>query len=351
MPIKKNLVSIGNRLIGQDEPCFLIAEVGTTCLGNLKKAKDLIDAAANAGMDAIKFQVIDPDQISDKSASYNIMINGVLQQANMYEMFTRLAFTEAEWMEIHQLCHSRGLLFFATVDFMGGVDLLERVGVAVHKIGAWDAAYKSLITHIGKTGKPMFVDLGPATESEVETLVNWYIEAGGSSVLFMHDFHTQDDRQMHLHTIRYLKEKYPNWPVGFSSPARDDDLDIAALTLGSAYVEKRLILNRLEPAFHAHESLEPKELKDWVDRIRHIERALGKDGIFPSDADLEGREKFYRSACTLRKVNIGEQFTVNNLGAKRPGTGIPAASIPSLWGRKALRSLDENTLISESDFE
>jgi sialic acid synthase SpsE len=342
-------INIGGRLIGKNHPCYLIAEVGTTCMGDLCKALKLIKAAKDAGVDAIKFQVIDPSQLSDESVNYPVKIGEITTQVSMKDMFQKLVFDEATWAKIYKEAKSEGLDFFATVDYIEGVEMLDRIGVDAHKIGAWDSTYKQLIEAIGKTGKPMYADLGPTSEVEAHDIVDWYKKSGGETVLFMHDFHTIDDRQMNLRAINKLNELFP-WPAGFSSPAQDTDLDIAALALGAAYIEKRLILDRTDFAFHAHESLEPAELKAWVQRVRHVESALGRAVIEPSTADLEGSKKYYRSLCSVSDIRAGEVFTVENLGAKRPGIGMPTSMQNAVLGKKAVRDISINTLITPKDF-
>jgi sialic acid synthase SpsE len=343
-------VTLGARTIGPGQPCFLAAEVGTTSLGDLEKALRLVEAGAAAGVDAVKFQLIDPDQLSDPSVSYTFRSGGQAYEANMQEMFRRLSFTGEQWARIAEACRAAGVAFYATVDFLAGVDLLDGLGVPAHKLGAWDGTYRPLIEKIGATGKPMFVDLGPTTDEEIAQIVEWYRGAGGSAVLFLHDFHTGEDREMNLRAIADLHSRYP-WPAGFSAPGRDDDLDMAALGLGAHHIEKRLVLDRGERAFHADESLEPAELKAWVARVRHVERALGEGGIRPSRSDREQSQRYYRSICTLRAVRAGESFTRENLGGKRPGTGLPTRRLPELWGTRARRDLPENTLLEPGDLE
>lgn len=340
--------TLGDRKIGADAPCYLIVEVGTTCMGDIDKALALVEKAKEAGVDAIKFQVIDPQQVSDPNATYLIVHNGQEQRVNMKEMFDKLVFTEEQWKRIIDACAKVGLDFFATVDYLEGVDMLDRLGAKFHKIGAWDATYKQLIEKIGKTGKPMFADLGPTTEEQARQIVDWYMAAGGSAVLFMHDFHTTDDTQMNMRAVNKLNEMFP-WPAGFSSPAHDHDLDVAALALGSAYLEKRLILSRSDFAFHAHESLEPDELAAWVKRIRHVERALGAAVIMPSDKDVAGSREYYRSVCALRDIQPGEPLTEENVGAKRPGTGMPTSRLEEVWGKKAAAFIAADTLLKEGD--
>jgi sialic acid synthase SpsE len=318
-------------------------------MGSLDRARELVRAAHDAGMDAVKFQVIDANQLSDASVTYPVIVKGRETRVNMKEMFEKLHFSESDWAQIARACRSHGIDFFATVDYLDGVDMLERLEVPAHKIGAWDCTFRPLIERIGATHKPMFVDLGPTTVAEIEEIVHWYRSAGGTAVLFLHDFHTPDDTQMNLRAVQYLNDRV-SWPAGFSAPGRDDDLDFAALALGACCIEKRLILSRSDFAFHAHESMEPNELKGWVARIRHVERALGAQAILPSDKDRELSTLYYRSVCTLTAVKAGDALSAANLGAKRPGIGIPTSRLPQIWGRCATHDIAANVLITDEDF-
>lgn len=343
-------VFLGTRAIGPGQPCYLIAEVGTTCGGVLEEAERLIAEAAAAGMDAVKFQLIDPNQVTDVKTTYPVEVDGRTVHLNMREMFERLRFTPDQWQRLAQTCRDYGVDFFATVDYLDGVDLLDELGVAVHKIGAWDITYRQLVEKIGRTGKPMFADLGPATEAEMNECIRWYREAGGGAVLFMHDFHTQEDTAMNLRAIRFIDEAMP-WPAGFSSPARDDDLDLAALALGAAYIEKRLILSRSEWVFHASESLEPVELKAWVQRVRHVERALGRSAVIPSARDRMFSQEYYRSLFTARALPAGHVLQGPDLEAKRPGTGIATTHLTEVVGKRLKRDLTQETMLAWEDLE
>ena len=349
MQKKTQTIQIGDRLIGPGQPCFLVVEVGTTCLGDLDNALKLVEAGAAAGVDAVKFQVIDPDQLSDTKVEYQFSANGQTQRANMKEMFSRLQFNREQWAAIRDACNAKGMLFFATVDYPGGVDLLEELDVPVHKMGAWDVTYLPLVKKIAETGKPIFVDLGPANEQDVDDLVEHFLKFGGKTVLFMHDFHTQDPAQMNMRTIAYLNAKF-SWPAGFSSPGRNDDLDFLALGLDAYYLEKRLILSRSLKAFHADESLEPDELKDWVTRVRRAEKAMGRNAIIPSDADCRMSQDYYRSIVAAAPMTRGAEFTAANLACKRPGTGIATVHLADIIGRRATRDLKADELLQQGDF-
>ena len=191
-------VALDNKVIGPGHPCYLVAEVGTTSLGDMEKALKLVEAGVRAGVDAVKFQLIDPEQLSDPSVKFSFKIRERTYRANMKRMFQRLYFTEEEWCTIAAACRAAGVHFFATVDHLSGIDLLERVGVPAHKMGAWDSTYLPLVEHIARTGKPLFFDLGPTTQEELAEIVDWFRAAGGRSLLFMHDFHTDKDRELNL---------------------------------------------------------------------------------------------------------------------------------------------------------
>jgi len=344
-----NTVAINQKKIGPAQPIYLIAEVGTTCLGDMDKALRLIAAGAAAGVDAVKFQMIDPDQDSNKKAEYAYSSNGKAYRANMQEMFSRLQFSEADWIEIAKACGNAGVEFFATVDYLAGVELLDRIGVPAHKLGAWDTTYVPLIQKVGNSGKPVFVDLGPTTEAEIDEMISIFKAAGGSDLLLMYDYHTTIVAQMNMNTISYLADKLP-WPVGYSSPGRDDDIDLVAVGLGTRYIEKRLILDRSHQAFHADESLHPDELASWVKRIRRAEDALGLYAVVPSESDLEGAKKYYRSVCTIKPVKAGEAFSPENLDGKRPGNGLHTRELKAIWGCKATRDFTMDELLMEKDF-
>jgi N,N'-diacetyllegionaminate synthase len=345
--MNSKIVQIGDKSIGSGYPCYIIVEVGTTHLGDMDKALRLIEAGADAGADAVKFQLIDPDQDSNKEARYQYSVGGQSYSSNMREMFQSLEFNKVQWSQLKEACESRNVAFFATVDFIQGVDVLEELDVPVHKIGGWDITYRPLVEKVAKTGKPVFVDLG-GNADEVNDFIDWHLSAGGGTVLFMHDFHTEDERQMNMRAISYLKKKYP-WPVGFSSPGRDDDLDLLALGFGANVIEKRLILSRNQSAYHAHQSLEPDEFRLWVERIRRVEKTMGEEQIVQTDADRRMSIDYYRSICVSEPVKKGEKFSLNNLCGKRPGSGIPTSRLNEFLGFRASRDLPKDTLVTLDD--
>lgn len=338
-------VTIDGKHIGPGHPCYLIAEVGTTCMGDLSIASNLIDAAADAGADAVKFQVIDPYQDVQDDAMYRVVWGGEERMVNMREMFEQLSMTEAEWFEVRDHCNDRGVTFLATCDYVAGVEMLDRIGIAAHKIGAWDSTFRPLIEAMGKSGKPMIADMGPTTEDELRDILDWYLGVGGSTLIPLHDFHTDLHAEMNMRAIHRLRA-VAGGVAGFSSPNRDNDNDFVALALGADIIEKRLILSREHQTLHAHESMEPAEFADWVQRIRNVEVALGSETIRPSGNDLAGAVKYYRSLVAATDIPAGTALTEDMLACKRPGSGLASAAIGALIGRTAATDIREGTLIA-----
>lgn len=341
-------IDIGHKRIGDGHPIFCIAEAGTTANGDLNTAKELIHVAADSGFDAVKFQTIDPEQLSDRTVVYRYKTLTGEAQENMYEMFKSLVFSPEQWHELAETARKAGILFFSTIDYPAGVDILLECGVPAFKIGSWDVTFDQLLARVAATGKPIVFDLGPSTLEDVAHLIDICNAHGNTQLLPLHDFHTDLPSQMNMRTISFLKRVLRS-PVGFSSPGRKDDLDLMAVALGANALEKRISLRRESSGHHHVLCLEPHECRPWLERVRTAEQALGREGLFPSDADLRDARQYFRSLATCAPVAQGEMFTWSNLDAKRPGTGIPMRHAELFLGRKAKRDIPANTLLTWSD--
>lgn len=341
-------IDIGSRRVGDGHPIFCIAEAGTTANGNIETAKALIRVAAEAGFDAVKFQTIDPEQISDRTAVYRYQTLAGETEENMYEMFKGLVFTPEQWREMAKTAADMDILFFSTIDYPSGVDMLLDCDVPAFKVGSWDVTFDQLLIRIARTGKPILFDLGPATLEEVARLMSLCAQHGNTQLLPLHDFHTSRPEEMHMRTIQFLKQGL-GLPAGFSAPGRNSDLDVMAVALGANALEKRISLHRSSSGHHHALCLEPDECRPWIERIRAAESVLGKMGIFPSQADLRDATQYYRSLATCAPIAAGDTFTWSNLDAKRPGTGIPMRHAERFIGRTAKRDIPANTLLTWED--
>jgi sialic acid synthase SpsE len=341
-------INIRDRKIGDGNACFLVAEAGTTCNGEISIAKELIDASAATGFDAVKFQTIWPEQISDKSITYRYKTLNGWDEENMFEMFKQLTFRPEEWKELAEYALSKKIIFFSTVDYLKGVEILEDCNVPIYKLGSWDITYESLIIKIAEKEKPVMLDLGPAYLSDLVRFMELCQRHGTAETILIHDFHTRVPGEMNMRNIGYLKQTFGT-PVGFSSPDRSIDLDIIAVAEGANVLEKRITISRELAGHHHVLCLEPNEIPSWNQRIRFAEEALGSLKIRPSEADLLDAKKYFRSICTTRSIRKGETFSVDNLDGKRPGVGIPTKFLDVYLGRKAKKDFKKDTLLNWDD--
>jgi sialic acid synthase SpsE len=342
-------VKIATRLIGSEEPVFVVAEVGTTSNGDLPTALKLVDAAREAGADAIKFMILGPDYfMSDRTVTYEYQWAGGRHVENMYEMFKKLMFTEEEWFIIRDHCRQREIIFYATVDYLQGVDLAERLDVAAYKLSSWDITYLPLIEKVGSTGKPIQLDLGPATLADVEKALQVLDRCGNDHVILVYCTHATSQQEVNLRSVPYLQEAFRG-PVGYSADSMESTPDIAAVALGAHMIEKRLTLSRSYFGHHHIQALEPGEFKEYVATLRRVEDMLGQPRLKPSSQDVRLKELYYVSIVADRPIPAGTVITREMLACKRPGTGIAPECLRLIVGRKARREIACNQILGWDD--
>jgi sialic acid synthase SpsE len=285
-------------------------ELGVTTVGTLSRALELIDAASAAGVDACKFILTDPDKImasKDRLYTYETLaIAGMSEDgANriyevrkatrpIYDLLKETMFTPDEWRTIQARCAQKGLIFYATTDYLEGVDFLESLNVPAHKVCAWDIAFTPLIDKVRATGKPVLVDVGTATREEVQRAI-----PDEQNIMFVHAPHPF--YRLDWNMSRLVGLFRPDYAVGFSSPGRETWCDFMALGGGACLIEKRLTLRRDDPAGHHHaNALEPDELRQWVKDMHDADLARREAPFDGTIAAWQEREKYDRNADGLR---------------------------------------------------
>lgn len=335
-------VKIHNKTISDGSPLFIVTETGTTCNGDLYTALKMVDAAKAAGADAIKFMIIGPEFfMSDKTVTYEYEWKGGKKSENMFDMFKGLTFSETDWMKIRDYCASQDIIFFATVDYLPGVDLAEKLQVPAYKISSWDAANYPLIRKMARTGKPLILDTGPITLPELDKTLEVIYKEGNNQVILLHCSHSKDDFGVNLYSIPFLKSVFP-LPVGYSADGVDPVPDIAAVALGANVIEKRLTLDRSFPGHHHLKALDPGEYKEYIASIRRIKNLLGGYYVKPSPEDLRQKAMYYVSVTADCDIPKGAVITENMLACKRPGTGIAPEFLDIIIGRAARRDIKNN---------
>lgn len=341
-------IQIGNKTIGPEQGIFLASEVGTTSNGNVEIAKRLIDASVEAGLDAVKFQIVGADEThSDKSMTYSYKVaSGETKTENIVEMLKQYRFTKGEWQEIKDHADQKGIIMFTTVNYPQGIEIAESIDVPAYKISSWDLNYYPFLERVAQLNKPTFIDLGPADLEDFIKVLKLFRAARNNKIIAVHCYHTSNPAEMNLKTIQYLREAF-DVLSGFSSPDRCSDVDFAALGFEPVFIEKRLTLNRQDPGHHHAVSLEPDEMKDYVKKVRYLQQTIGRYGLYPSQRDLEEKEKYFRRIVASRDIKAGEVLTEENVDCKRPKScGLDPMYYKVMLGRKAKQDLKQDQPIA-----
>lgn len=321
---------IGKREIGGAAPCFIVLEAGPTHDG-LQCARDLARLAAEAGADAIKFQVVDPDRlVADRKQlfSYEVLVDRATGRTEkvaepLYDLLRRRALPRADWEALKRYCDSLGLAFFATAAFTDEVDFLARLGCDSIKIASADINHFPLMTHAARTGMSLQIDTGNATLGEVEAAVDVIRRAGNDRIVIHHCPSGYPARleSINLRILTTLKTMF-TCPIAFSDHTPGWDMDIAAIALGANMVEKTITHDRATRSVEHMFSLEPADMRRFVKAVRELETALGATRKALSPEELASRQKVRRSAHLRQAARAGERLTAELIEFRRPGDGI-----------------------------
>ncbi|MBI2642562.1 MAG: N-acetylneuraminate synthase family protein [Candidatus Wildermuthbacteria bacterium] len=341
-------ITIGNKTIGIGKDIFISAEVGTTANGSVETAKKLVDAAVEAGMDAVKFQILDPDdKYSDKTLTYTYTrYSGEAVTENIYEMLKQYRMSKEQWREIKQYADKKGIIMFATPDHLAAVDLMESLGMPAYKIATWDVSFYPLVRKIAKLRKPTILDFGASTQEEIAVVLQVFKEEQSDQLILVHCFHTKKYEEMNLRSIEFLRETF-GYLSGFSAADENNEVDYMSLAYNPVYIEKRLTIDRKDPRHHHSRALEPEEMKAYVKKMRELSKAGGEYTVRPSAGDLKEKQVFFRRIVAKKDVSAGETLTEENIACRRPfAGGIDASQYPLLLGRKIQRDVKENEPIT-----
>src|SRR5437763_4149756 len=325
---------------------YVIAEAGMNHDGSLGNAIRMVEVAAEAGADAVKFQLRDAAAESTRDAPSP----PYFQHESRWEYFQRTAFTDDEWRTVREACDRAGIDFVCAPFSLEALERLERIGVARYKIGSGEVTNLDLIRGAAATGKPVLVSSGMSTWEELDAAV----EAAGpnASVLQCTSAYPTPPDRVGLNLIPELRERYGK-PIGFSDHSLGPFAAFAAGALGAEIVEKHFTLSKEMYGPDAALALEPHELEELVDGIREISEILASpvDKDAQAGALAEMKRIFEKSAVAIREIAAGAVIERDMLAAKKPGTGIPARRIDELVGMRARRHIAADTVLTEDDVE
>ena len=340
----KSYIEIENRHIGLGKPNYIIAEMSANHNQDFDQAVKILEAAKEAGADAIKLQTYTSDTLTIDSDNECFRIKSAIWEGkNLYELYGE-AYTPWEWQpKLKEVANGLGLDLFSTPFDPTAVDFLEDMGVPAYKVASFELVDLPLLRKIAETGKPIIMSTGMASLAEIDEAVRTIRHAGGNQLALLKctSAYPASAEEMNLRTIPHLSQAF-GLPTGLSDHTLDIAVPVAAMTLGACIVEKHFTLSRDIAGPDSAFSLEPDEFKAMVDAIRTAEKALGKIHYGVSEHEAKSRV-FRRSLFVVKDVEAGEVFTEENVRSIRPGHGLSPKYLEDVLGRRAAKDIARGT--------
>jgi N,N'-diacetyllegionaminate synthase len=339
-------IKIGNKWAGDEEPCFIIAEAGVNHNGKLELAKKLVDAAGNAGADAVKFQTYKAEKLVTKDADATMyQVKNMREKKSQLDMLDNLALEYKEFIVLKKYCDRKGILFLSTPHSFDAIDFLEEL-VPVYKFGSGDLTNIPSLKYAAKKEKPMILGTGMSTLEEVRHAVDAIKSEGNDQIVVLHctTNYPCPLEEVNLQAMKIMKNEL-KCLVGYSDHTLGNIVPIAAVAMGACMIEKHFTLNRELPGPDHRASLEPNELKEMIQVIRETEKAMGNGIKKPTKSEDQIKKSIRKSI--VAKVNIpkGTIITREMMEIKRPGMGISPDQIDKIIGGKARDNIKKDELI------
>ena len=341
-------VTIGSRSIGDCAPTYIIAEMSANHLGDINRAFKIIDAAAEAGADAIKLQTYTADTITiDCNNDYFQITQGTIWDGTTLHKLYEEAYTPWDWQpKLKEYAESLGLDCFSSPFDDTAVDFLENIGVPAYKIASFEITDIPLITRVAETGMPVILSTGVARLEDIECAVDACLNAGNSQIALLKctSAYPAPYEDINLRTIPNLRDAF-GVVVGLSDHTIGHDVAVAGVALGANIIEKHITLDRRDGGADSAFSMEPSEFKEMVDGIRLVEKALGRVTYSLTAKQVRSREHC-RSLFVVSSISSGEVITKKNVRSIRPGFGMTPKHYEDVLGRRARCNLEAGTPLS-----
>ncbi len=346
-----DLLQIGSRQVGPGKPCFVVAEVAQAHDGSLGNALAYVDAAADAGADAVKFQTHIAAAESTAGEPWRVRFSR--QDATRFDYWKRMQFEPAAWRELAARARERGIEFLSTPFSPQAVELLEDVGVPAWKIGSGELGNHPLLRKVAATGKPVILSSGMASWTELDVAVGLVKGQGtGCAVMQCTSEYPCPPEKIGLNVLDELRTRY-RVPAGLSDHSGTQFPALAGVALGANLVEVHVVFSRRCFGPDTPASVTVDELTELVRGVRFIERALAN----PIDKDAEARRLaelkriFGRSVVLSRALPEGHVLGPADLALKKPAGGLGPADFERVVGRRLRRALPADAILGEADLE
>lgn len=339
------LLRSGRELSDYGRPYF-VAEVNSSHNGNVEVARQMIDAAAEAGCDCVKFQSWSAESLYSQSYYKD---NPIARR-----IVAKFSLTAEQLKDMAEYARSKGIDFSSTPYSREEVDyLIDECQAPFVKIASMDLNNLKYLRYIAAKGVPIVLSTGMSTMEEIKRAVNTIEGEGNKQVCLLHciSIYPPEFDTIHLNNILGLREAFPDYPIGFSDHSYGVEMAVAATAFGAALIEKHLTLDSKKIGMDNQMATEPEEMGQMVRCCLNTHIALGNKERVVRKAEQEQMEKMRRSIVLTKDLAAGHILTAEDLDAKRPGTGIPADEIDALVGKKLVKDVQADILLQRDDFE
>ena len=341
-------VRIGDKSVGDDEPCYIIAEVGVNHNGDIELAMKMIDAAKLAGADAVKFQTFKSEGVTTGSVGMaDYQKENIGKGESQLKMLKELELDYSAFPKLEEYCNKKGITFLSTPHSFDAIDFLDSL-VPAHKVGSGDLTNIPALESLAQKGKPVLISTGMATIEEVEEAVEAVRGSGNQQIVLLQCISNYPSslQEQNLMTIKTLRKKF-DVLTGFSDHTVGTTASLVAVTLGACLIEKHFTLDQSLPGPDHKASIEPDELKLLIELIRDVEASLG-DGIKRPTEDEQKTSAIARKSLVARiDIPQGETIKRDMIDIKRPQTGLRPKRLKDIIGKKTKVDIQKDDVLTE----
>ncbi|MGI0057293.1 MAG: N-acetylneuraminate synthase family protein [Nitrosarchaeum sp.] len=338
-------IKIKNRIVGQNQPPFIVAEAGINHNGEIEKALKMIQIAKESNVDAIKFQTFKAEEFianPKQMITYRSQAKQITE--SMLELHKRLEFSRDEWFRIKKHCDDEGIIFFSTAQNRSDLDLLLEIGIEIIKVGSDDFNNLPLLKDYTATGLPIFISCGMADLEEIrETLqVIGALEGYPTVLLLCTSQYPTPPEDVNLLKFKTITKTFPGISLGFSDHTQGPLASSLAVAFGACVFEKHFTLDHNLPGPDHWFAEDPTGLKEWIDSIRKASIMMGSRIVHPTKLEEINKKEWRRVVVANREIKEGEIFDTTNINMKRVsgGNGLPPSFYEKILGKRAIKKFN-----------
>jgi N,N'-diacetyllegionaminate synthase len=346
-------IKIGSNVISEKNPCFIIAEIGVNHNGDINLAKRMVDEALRCGANCVKFQTYRTERlVTKKSPKADYQLEVTNKEESQFDMLKKLELSTNQYEELIEYTKQTGTTFLSTPYNIEDIEFLEKLGVEAFKVASGQIVEKPFLYALAEKGLPVIISTGMAYLSEIDEAVRVFKDSGNENLILL-QCTTNYPASIEDSNIRAMTtmNKAFDCLVGYSDHTENEISVLAAVATGATIIEKHFTLDKSMPGPDHSSSANPEEMTSLVQNIRKTELCLGNKYKSPSQIELNNSKGMRRSLVTISAIKKGDTLTKENIGFKRPASGLHPNYIYKVTGKKVSTDLAADSLLELSNIE